>query len=207
MKTTARLLRKLLCSCPWFYPPGNAPKNAKKVIYLTFDDGPHPIYSNIIMDILADYGIKATFFLLGSNIEKNLGTAQRMVDEGHVLGNHTYSHQILPKIGRAERIVEIEQCQNLIEKLQKQPRLFRPPQGLMTITDTLYLLGLQYRPMLWTVDSKDHLFDDKIINRLENLPNRQNIVLFHDDNGACAEPLRYLLPLWVKQGITFAVPC
>lgn len=207
MNISARLLRKLFCSCSWLYPAGNEPKNIK-TIFLTFDDGPHPIYSNAIMDILAHHNIKATFFLLGANLDKNREVAERMIREGHLLANHTYSHKILSKIPKKERYNEIERCQELINNLQPRciSKLFRPPQGLINLADLAVLRSQNFIPMYWTIDSKDHLPGTDIYKRLKQLPQHKNIILFHDDNDRCLEPLTGLIPLWIEQGFTFSMP-
>lgn len=200
---SARLFRKILCS-----GTGNLPLlggwNKGKRICLTFDDGPHPIYSRQIMDLLAQYNIKATFFVTGQNIERNPEIAKQIVQKGHVLGNHTYSHKILPTVLKDDRILEIMKCQRLIDGLQQSSvKLFRPPQGLIFPSDYIYLLRNDFRLMLWNVDSKDHL-PTKINNScLLQLPSKNNIVLFHDDSSVCVDLLKNLIPHWLRQGFQF----
>ena len=200
---SARLFRKILCSgavtLPWLCSSRRA-----KTIHLTFDDGPHPIYSNYIMDLLARYDVKATFFVTGQNIERNPDTTKRIVLEGHVLGNHTYSHKILPKVPKGDRILEIMKCQSLIDELQQSKvKLFRPPQGLFFPSDYIYLLRNDFRLMLWNVDSRDHL-PTKINNScLLQLPRKNNVVLFHDDSSVCVDLLKNLIPHWLRQGFQF----
>lgn len=202
----ARLLRKLLCYWIKLYSfAGIFHRN--KIIYLTFDDGPDPINSNKIMDILSQYDIKATFFLVGTQIDKHVETARRMVREGHVLGNHTNSHKVFPYIPREERIKDIEYCQKKIESLQNSKiRIFRPPQGLINFSDLLYLLHEKYMVMLWSLDSNDHQLSGNIEYSLMNLSKSHYVILFHDDNAFCIDALTNLLPVWIKQGFQFAVP-
>ena len=203
---TSRLLRKLLCYEVGLFPLDRR-LGSEKTIYLTFDDGPNPIHSNKVMDILAKYDIKATFFVIGAHVEKEMDTAKRMVREGHLLGNHTNTHRILPNVSKEERILEIETCQKIIDMLQhSNNKLFRPPQGLVTISDILYLRLKNYRTLLWSIDSNDHLLVGDFDSHLRHLAKSQNIVLFHDDNGACIEPLTTLLPIWIDQGFRFASP-
>ena len=72
------------------------------VMYLTFDDGPHPVYTLQVLDVLARYNVKATFFVLGSEAELYPGTFQRILDRGHTVGNHTWNHEALAGIPREE---------------------------------------------------------------------------------------------------------
>lgn len=203
---SARIARKLLCYQAKFLPLTGHTSCSKK-IYLTFDDGPDPIHTNKVLDVLSSFNIKATFFLVGLNIEKNMATAKRMVQEGHVLGNHTYSHKILPRTSRYVRILEIERCQSIIEGLQgPNNRIFRPPQGLINPVDIFYLVRRNYRIMLWSLDSNDYHLTGDITSRLSKLKHMQNVILFHDDNNYCIEPLISLLPIWIEQGFEFVTP-
>jgi len=203
---TARLFRKLLC-CRASHSVFNKLYHREKTIFLTFDDGPNPIHSNLIMDILAQHSIKATFFIVGINAEINLDTAKRMVREGHILGNHTYTHKVLPEIPIAERILEIDKCQKVIEKLQDPDiRIFRPPQGLLNPMDSIYLLRNNYRTILWSIDSNDYLGSGHITPRLRHVTNSQKVVLFHDDSDCSINALRELIPYWLSKGYTFSLP-
>lgn len=202
----ARVLRKILCYCMNYFPFADR-FSGNKTIYLTFDDGPDPIHSNKIMDILCQYGIKATFFVVGSKIEPNKETVLRMVREGHVLGNHTNTHRVLPHITKAERIQEVEECQKLIDSLQDtKVRIFRPPQGLICFGDLLYLMFKKYSIMLWSIDSNDYRYSKDIETRLKNLSKSNYVILFHDDNSFCFDSLKNLLPIWIEQDFNFAVP-
>ncbi len=207
MHLTARLTRKLLCSNLGVALIDNK-RRQSKTIYLTFDDGPHPVHSNKIIELLAKFNIKATFFLLGVNIERERSTAERMVTEGHLLGNHTYSHKILSLITKREMLNEIERCQVLVESMQTSStlKLFRPPQGLIDLISLATLRTQNFIPMYWTIDSKDHLTGIDIYRRLKQLPHQHNIILFHDDNNICLEPLADLIPVWIEQGFEFVIP-
>ncbi len=203
---TARIIRKTLCYWSSCLSIKRRFKGNKE-IFLTFDDGPDPTHSNRIMDLLAKYDIKATFFLIGAKIENNKDTVRRMVREGHVLGNHTNTHKVFPHISMKERMQEIEGCQNEIKTLTNSTnRFFRPPQGLINPFDVVYLLINKYKIMLWTIDSNDHCFSDDIETRLSFLNRTQNVILFHDDNAFCIDALTKLIPIWIDQGFNFAVP-
>lgn len=203
---TARLLRKSLCFLEGYLQLSKRTCSGN-TIYLTFDDGPHPIYSNKIMDLLAQYGIKATFFVVGKNVERHMETAKRMVREGHVLGNHTYNHNVNCGAFWKEWHVSIDKCQKKIEALQDSKiRYFRPPQGLIGFIDFGNLMFRNYRTMFWTIDSNDHFHYGDIEPRLWQLQKKQNVILFHDDNALCIDFLIKLIPIWIDQGFQFEIP-
>ena len=103
----------------------------KKTVALTFDDGPHPKYTKEILALLNRYGIRATFFFIGENIVYYKSTAQAVVNAGHEIGNHTYSHPIFSKVTTEELANEIEKTDRLLADIgYKNSSLFRPPHGL-----------------------------------------------------------------------------
>ena len=104
-----------------------------KKIALTFDDGPSREYTAEILDILKEYGVKATFFVVGVNIEKSPDLLRRIVAEGHEIGNHTYSHPHLQKMDTATLAKELTRTDGLIQSITGlSPTLFRPPEGVVT---------------------------------------------------------------------------
>jgi peptidoglycan/xylan/chitin deacetylase (PgdA/CDA1 family) len=103
-------------------------KTDKKLIALTFDDGPNEPYTSQILNLLKKYNIKATFFPVGENVARHRKTIQRMAREGHIIGNHTYSHSLFNEIFPINFNKSITKTQNLIHKVTgKTPILFRPP--------------------------------------------------------------------------------
>ena len=110
---------------PIIYQRDNGDRN----IALTFDDGPHPTYTAEILDILAEYGIHATFFVIGENAEQYPDLLQREMNEGHEIGNHTQTHP-LRNLSREQMEQEISACETTIgELLDRRTHLFRPPGG------------------------------------------------------------------------------
>lgn len=201
---SARITRKVLCSGSGMFPVLPACKS-NKTIYLTFDDGPEPEVTSKILDVLNEHNIKATFFVIGNKAEKNPDLLKRMSAEGHAIGNHTFSHKILPAITRPERFYEFEECHKVIAPFQNyKVKLFRPPQGLVSFKDSLYLLKNGYKIMLWTVDSNDYIKDKSITARLHNMVTNNSIVLFHDDNDYCIAALKATIPYWLENGFVFA---
>ena len=109
------------------------PTTCEKKIVLTFDDGPHPKQTMQILDFLDRYGIKATFFMIGVNVESYPQVAHEVVARGHEVGNHTKTHSHAIRIDDALLQTEIEQCEReVLAQTGKQCRLFRPPEGALT---------------------------------------------------------------------------
>lgn len=202
----SKILRKVLCYfSPWLLPQVD---KGEKVIYLTFDDGPHPEVTQNILELLDRYNIKATFFLIGKNIETHSAVVQQLVKNGHVIGNHTYSHKVFDKLSKYEKYNEIEKCSSLISEYQHSKiKLFRPPCGLLGVKDLLFLFEKKYVPMLWNIDSMDFKKSKIEINKsVYELNNGPNIILFHDDDSLCVDLLSNLLPFWIDSGYQFKAP-
>lgn len=158
-----------------------------KVIALTFDDGPSPIWTPRILDELKKHNIKATFFMVGSNAEKYPQIAKRVADDGHEIGNHTYLHHVLLYYTNDELQLEIKHTENIIGNITgRKTDLFRPPKGWLTKREKDYIKSLGYKIILWTLNSKDWVsfFGDKYIaNKLARNIQPGDIILFHDSGG------------------------
>lgn len=161
----------------------HGPSN-QKVIALTFDDGPNEPYTSQILDILKKYDVKATFFMVGKNVEKYPEVARKVAAEGNVIGNHSWDHPnlIFKTNGQIRR--EILKTGNLIGQVTGvNPELFRPPYGgddLMTLTQ-IHKLG--YVTVKWSMSFEDWKQPgvDKILTRLPMVQNG-SIILLHDGN-------------------------
>ncbi|CAM4303963.1 MAG: polysaccharide deacetylase family protein [Paenibacillus macerans] len=100
----------------------------EKAVAFTFDDGPNPEFTPQILDIFREAGAKATFFMIGTQMEKSLGTAQAVHEQGHEIGNHTYTHPAMPEVSPDECRRELAQTEELIVRVTgSKPRVFRPP--------------------------------------------------------------------------------
>ncbi|WP_149453577.1 polysaccharide deacetylase family protein [Pasteuria penetrans] len=129
---------------------------SRRWVALTFDDGPDEYYTKRVLDILRREGVKATFFVVGELMQRNPRLLQRMVREGHVIGNHTWSHPYLPYISRAEAQKEIYRTQWIIQNLVgKRPRLIRPPFGSMNKRLVRMLSDHGFTVVHWSVDTRD----------------------------------------------------
>ncbi len=184
-------------------------ESCEKKICLTFDDGPDKRNTPEILDVLSEYGVKATFFVIGSNAEGNLPLLRRELEEGHEIGNHTYSHPHLKGITEEALRGEILKTENILFRLEEyRPRLFRPPEGVYSGTVAKTLEELDYLPILWTVDTQDwrHLSAQKIADTVLRNTKPGSIILCHDyisGKGHTAEALKIFLPELKKQGYTF----
>lgn len=128
----------------------------KRAVALTFDDGPHPLTTPHILDILKKRHVKATFFVLGLQAKKYPELIKRIHDEGHIVGNHTYSHKNLSKLKTAAIKNEIENTNKLIEKITgEKPKYIRPPYGAVNKTVISAIKDAGMSMVLWTVDTRD----------------------------------------------------
>ena len=169
-------------------------QNEDKSIYLSFDDGPHPEVTSLVLDILKEYNAKATFFCIGKNVAAYPSVYQRIIDEGHAVGNHTYNHLNGWKTEDEEYLNDVYEAQKFIDS-----DLFRPPYGRISNFKIKLLSKLRYRMkiIMWTVlsgdfdpqISKETCCDNVILNTKSG-----SIVVFHDSEKA-KEKMLYTLPL------------
>ncbi|MCI8589767.1 MAG: polysaccharide deacetylase family protein [Clostridiales bacterium] len=157
--------------------------NTENKIALTFDDGPHPQYTEEILDILAENDIKATFFIIGQNAEKYPEIVQRIVNEGHEIGNHTYTHPHMRATSKEKLNEEIEKTEKLLEGIcSYKPVLFRPPEGFCCSTVENCAKGYHYHIMLWDIDTCDwaHNSVGNIVKTVVGKAKTGDIILCHD---------------------------
>lgn len=135
-------------------------KTDRKVVYLTFDDGPHPPETERVLDVLRERGARATFFMIGSKVSGNEAVLRRMLEEGHALGLHTYSHAgTFPLLSFDKMLADVNEGKRAVESVAgKQISLFRPPFGVTnpTIAKVIRTLGLH--TVGWDVRSFDTMF-------------------------------------------------
>ena len=181
----------------------------EKKIALTFDDGPHPAYTREILDILEDYGIRATFFLIGVNAEQYPDLVQAELAAGHEIGNHTYRHSNLQKEAYDAVRCEIQEMEDALGKYtENRPHLFRPPGGLYCDEVCRAAADLDYTVILWSVDTRDwaHTSVEDIVENVMTNVDSGDIILFHDfvsGQSPTPEALRRILPELLSQGYEF----
>jgi len=158
----------------------------EKVVAITFDDGPSPQWTPLILDELKKANVKATFFMLGEHVKKYPQVARRVAAEGHDIGNHTYSHHVLIYYKMDELESEIKEAEHIIRQVTgKTTVFFRPPKAWLTGEEKQKIKELGYQVVLWSLNSKDWVtFDDKyIIKYLLHHVRPGDIILFHDSGG------------------------
>ncbi len=155
----------------------------EKKIYLTFDDGPVEGVTDYVLDVLQDRKMKASFFMVGDNIRKNKPLAQRVVNEGHQVGNHSFSHLSGFQTATEAYLNDIDSCQRMIvDDLGLNTDLFRPPYGRITKKQFLRIKE-SYRVIMWDVLSGDfdaNLSLEKCLSKTKKYCQNGSIIVFHD---------------------------
>jgi len=158
----------------------------KKVVALTFDDGPSPIWTPQILNELKKAGVKATFFMVGEHIERYPEIAKRVAEEGHEIENHSYDHHVLIYYKTDELEKEIKYTDRAIKNVTGQTSsYFRPPKAWLTASEKEKIKAMGYKIILWSLNSKDWVtFDDKyIVKYILRRIKSGDIILFHDSGG------------------------
>ncbi len=180
-----------------------------KKIALTFDDGPHPVKTPKILDLLEKHNVRATFFVVGSIAEYHPEIVFKEAALGHEIANHSYTHTRLSKLTADEIKNEIKKTDAVIKKAAGvTPRLFRPPEGAYSkdIVDIASSLGKE--TVIWTVDTLDWAKSpcEKIVENVKANITSGSIILFHDctrDGTFTLEALEALIPYLKSQGYEF----
>jgi peptidoglycan/xylan/chitin deacetylase (PgdA/CDA1 family) len=179
--------------------------DAEKTIFLTFDDGPIPDVSAFVLEQLAKYNAKATFFCVGDNIRKYPFVFSEIIADGHLVANHTYNHMQGLYTDNLTYFDNIEQCERLIEQAlnaghyRRKHRLFRPPHGLLKPSQVKYLKE-RYKIIMWDVltgDFDKSLTPEKCLRATLKNTEAGSIVTFHDSIKA-AKNMMYTLPRFLE---------
>ena len=185
---------------------------AEKKLYLTFDAGYENGYTAKILDVLKKHEVPAAFFLVGNFLETAPELVVRMCDEGHIVGNHTYSHPDMSKIAEKDAFCdEIERFEQEFRLLTERelPRFYRPPQGKFSEENLKHAQDLGYKTVFWSLAYVDWYNDkqptkDAAMKTLLNRIHPGAIVLLHSTSKTNAEILDDLLCTWKEMGYTFA---
>ena len=184
---------------------------SKKVIYLTFDAGYENGNTAKILDTLKAHNVPAAFFLVGNYIEKNADLVRRMVEEGHIVGNHTMHHPDMSKISEKDAFEkELKDLEELFHRTTGKdlPKYYRPPQGIYSEENLRLAKELGYRTVFWSLAYADWNNDaqptaqqafDKLLPRIHN----GAVVLLHSTSKTNGEILDELLTKWEDMGYTF----
>jgi peptidoglycan/xylan/chitin deacetylase (PgdA/CDA1 family) len=156
------------------YPCGKC--RVGEAVYLTFDDGPIPEVTPKVLAILDKYGVKATFFMVGENIDKHPEVFEQVVQAGHAIGNHTYNHMKGWKVSTAEYLANVQ-------KFPKETKLFRPPYGRTWIWQRRAVKRLGYEIYLWDVLTRDYnprRTPEAMLRQIQRCTRPGSIINFHD---------------------------
>ena len=191
-KTVKNLLRNFIWEIP----------NSNNTIYLTFDDGPIPEVTEWVLDILKEENIKATFFCIGDNIQKHPTLYQRILNEGHKTGNHTFNHLNGWSTKTKNYIENFKLCETEHLKLNSEHfLLFRPPYGKMTLSQSKKIQKLGYKIIMWDVlsyDFKASITAEKCKENVLKNTTAGSIIVFHDSIKA-EKTLRKILPEVIQE--------
>ena len=190
----------------WLYPRATWRMDRnEKAVYLTFDDGPIPEATPFILDTLSQYGIKATFFMVGDNVRKYPELYNMVVAAGHRIGNHTFNH-----IGGFRHTITTYKANADKADQLLHTDLFRPPHGWMR-WDQYIWLRRKYRIVMWDLVTRDYskwMTAEDVLNNVKRYTRNGSIITFHDSLKSI-DKLHYALPeavKWLKaEGYEFKV--
>lgn len=208
----------LLCSCQKQEQPVDGTVYAKvyshyktlePYLCLTFDDGPDKVQTPKVLELLKKYNVKATFFVLGEEVEYQKKMLKTVYDAGHEIGNHFFTHVNIHKLTQKEIKDAIIKNNELIEEvIGVKPTLVRPPYGIVTDNLKKVCKELDMDIILWNKDSKDwdKTPDSTIIKQMLNKPSNGDIMLFHDGSKTYTNTLSSLdviIPTLQKKNFEF----
>lgn len=176
----------------WLFPKllFRMPAHGSRMVYLTFDDGPHPEATAFVLDALAPYAAPATFFTVGGNVSRYPELMERLRREGHALGHHTERHLNARRVRKADYLADVETGAG------KSPSVyFRPPYGKLT-WGTYQALKNRYRIVFWDVLSEDYdtrYTAQQCIDKVMRQVRPGSLVVLHD-NPKCLDRLKIILP-------------
>jgi peptidoglycan-N-acetylglucosamine deacetylase len=178
---------------------------SQKEVFLTFDDGPVPQVTPLVLGILKKYNLKATFFCVGENVQKYPEVFDLLLKDGHAIGNHTFHHVKAWKTDFNTYLSEVEEC-----NLHVKSRLFRPPHGQIN-RKLARNLSADYRLIMWSALTGDYnkkLSGDRCLDNAVKNTKPGSIIVFHDSVKALKR-MQYALPLYIEyclnEGYSFSV--
>ena len=176
-------------------------------IAMTFDDGPHPVHTPRLLDILKRRNIKATFFVVGTNARRYPQLIRRMIAEGHEIGNHTVNHKYLSRISVEEARAEVLGCEKaIVAACGVKPRILRPPGGHINDRVKVWLKKeFGYSTIMWAVDPEDwkRPGSDVVAHRIISETDPGEIVLAHDIHGPTIAAMPRALDRLLSNGYRF----
>ncbi len=178
-------------------------EDVKPRIALTFDDGPHPVYTPKLLDGLKERNVKATFFVVGKNIEGREDIIKRMDEEGHLIGNHTYDHVKITGLPPEEACAQITKTSELVKEITgKNTEFVRPPFGAW---DKKLECGFEMFPVLWSIDPLDWTTKnvDAVVQKVLSRAEENSIILLHDYYDSSVEAALKIVDALLERGFEF----
>lgn len=183
----------------------------EKVLYLTFDAGYENGHTEAILDTLKQHDVKAAFFLVGNYVNRNSDLVRRMVEEGHIVGNHTMSHPNMSAIADKEAFrAELEGLETLFQDAtgKELPKYYRPPRGVYSEQNLQMAKELGYKTVFWSLayadwDNDNQPAEDAAIQRLLSRTHNGAVILLHSTSKTNALILDRLLTKWEEMGYRF----
>jgi peptidoglycan/xylan/chitin deacetylase (PgdA/CDA1 family) len=176
-------------------------------ICLTFDDGPDPVHTPRLLDVLKEYKAPATFFVIGQHAERYPELIRRIVAEGHAMGNHSFTHSEPSATSTQKLLTEVRKTREILLGLTGQaPAIFRPPKGKLTANKLWALWRAGQTVVLWNADPKDYASQstEEVRTWFEKNPLRAgNLVLMHDNQPFAADVLPELITTARRRGQKF----
>jgi len=178
-------------------------KAEKKKIALTFDDGPHPVYTEKMLEVLDKHDVSATFFLLGEQVELYQDLVKKIAEKGHLIGNHTYHHVQITTLSTEQAYEEITKTSDLVEQITgRGTEYVRPPFGTWNegLESDLNLI-----PVMWSIDTLDWTTGnvDWIVNRVVQSAKENDIILMHDSYKSSVQAADRIISLLEADGFEF----
>jgi peptidoglycan/xylan/chitin deacetylase (PgdA/CDA1 family) len=185
----------------------NSLATTEKKVLLTFDDGPHNPNTVKVLELLKKHDVKALFCVIGKNIAGNEHILQQLVNEGHQLANHSYSHAFWFDVWSTKKVTaDLAACQHLINAYQTSPQLFRPPYGVTNPNITKAVKKLNLQSVGWNIRSYDTSTNEieKITQRILTQLKPGAIILLHDRLEYMPQLLEKLIPAIKEKGYCFS---
>jgi peptidoglycan-N-acetylglucosamine deacetylase len=191
---------------PQYYVDNSGPK----AIALTMDDGPHPVYTPQVLEILRDHGIKATFNMIGEQVGANLSIVREVSAAGHTITNHTWNHADLTHENYKQVCTQMDRCNDALAQANQSPSIFRAPYGNWSTAVFEACASRGLKPVDWSVDPRDwdtaHVDTQDIVHTVLRTTRAHDIILEHDGGGVrrnTVAAMRIFIPKLIDEGYNF----
>ena len=173
----------------------------KRYIYLTFDDGPHPVITQKVIDMLGLHAVHATFFMTGTEMQKYPAIVSAVAAAGHRIAYHGYSHTSMKKQSLRDFITDIRKARAISNSCGVKLDLYRPPYGDLSLGGFIYLILSGWKTIMWSLDSRDSFDSEQqvVYNITADRIKPGEIILFHDDYEKTVNVLRRILPSYKQK--------